>query len=59
MFMYEKDGKLNIMFQGTQVPASGTPDVELYKEGDSVHLKISGKDVSTGTAAASDPETGN
>ena len=52
MFMYEKDGKLNIMFQGTQIPASGTPDVELYKDGDSVHLKISGKDVSTGVAAA-------
>lgn len=52
MFMYEKDGKLNIMFQGTQIPASGTPDVELYKDGDSVHLKISGKDVSTAAAAA-------
>ena len=47
-----KDGKLNIMFQGTQIPASGTPDVELYKDGNSVHLKISGKDVSTGAAAA-------
>ena len=52
MFMYEKDGKLNIMFQGTQIPSSGTPDVELYKDGNSVHLKISGKDVSTGAAAA-------
>lgn len=54
MFMYEKDGKLNIMFQGTQIPASGTPDVELYKDGDSVHLKISGKDVSTAAAAAAE-----
>lgn len=52
MFMYEKDGKLNIMFQGTQIPASGTPDVELYKDGESVHVKISGKDVSTAAAAA-------
>lgn len=52
MFMYEKDGKLNIMFQGTQIPASGTPDVELYKDGDSVYLKISGKDVSTATSAS-------
>lgn len=62
MFMYEKDGKLNIMFQGTQIPASGTPDVELYKDGESVHLKISGKDVSTGAAAeakaASDQKSG-
>lgn len=56
MFMYEKDGKLNIMFQGTQIPASGTPDVELYKDGDSVHLKISGKDVSTAAAAAAETE---
>lgn len=63
MFMYEKDGKLNIMFQSTQIPVSGTPDVELYKEGDSVYLKISGKEVSTATAsaetkAASDQKTG-
>lgn len=62
MFMYEEDGKLNIMFQGTQIPASGTPDVELYKDGDSVHLKISGKDVSTAAAAetkaASDQKSG-
>lgn len=63
MFIYEKDGKLNIMFQSNQIPTSGTPDVELYKDGDSVHLKISGKDVSTATAAvetkaASDQKTG-
>lgn len=45
MFIYEKDGKLNIMFQATQIPVEGTPDVSLYKEGETVHVMVSGKEI--------------
>lgn len=42
MFIYEKDGKLNVMFQATQIPAKGTPDVVLYKEDNTVTAEIGG-----------------
>lgn len=45
MFIYEKDGKLNIMFQATQIPVEGTPDVSLYKDGETVHVMVSGKEI--------------
>lgn len=32
MFMYEKDGKLNIMFQATQIPAEEDADVVVWKD---------------------------
>ena len=51
MFIYEgnKDGKevLNIVFEGTQIPVKN-PDVQLWKDGDTVHVKIGNKDF-TGT----------
>ena len=43
MFIYEKDGKLNVMFQATQIPATGTPDVVLYKKDNTVTAEIGGK----------------
>ena len=57
MFIYE--GKklvdnvevecLNIMFQNTQVPATGNPDICLFAsgEGDSreIHVQVSGSDI--------------
>ena len=48
MFIYEKDGKLNIMFQATQIPVAenATPDVQLYKDGETVHVTVGGKEVS-------------
>lgn len=49
MFIYEKDGKLDIMFQATQIPASGTPDVCLWKTGSTVHAQISGKEITVDT----------
>ena len=45
MFIYETNGKLNVMFQATQIPVDGTPDVQLYKEDDVVHVFIDGKEV--------------
>lgn len=32
MFIYEKEGKLNIMFQATQIPAEGEADVVVWKD---------------------------
>lgn len=48
MFIYEKDSKLNIMFQATQIPVAedATPDVQLYKDGETVHVTVGGKEVS-------------
>lgn len=57
MFIYE--GKklvnsvevdcLNIMFQNTQIPASGTPDICLYASGEgaerAIHVQVSGSDI--------------
>ncbi len=57
MFIYE--GKklvdttevdcLNIMFQNTQMPTSGTPDICLYATGEgaekAIHIQVSGSDI--------------
>lgn len=32
MFIYEKEGKLNIMFQATQIPAVDEADVVIWKD---------------------------
>lgn len=42
MFMYEKEGKLNIMFQATQIPAGGEADVVVWKDEETgkVYAKI-------------------
>ena len=32
MFIYEKEGKLNIMFQATQIPAEEEADVVVWKD---------------------------
>jgi hypothetical protein len=56
MFIYE--GKksvngvevecLNIMFQKSQMPTSGTPDVSIYKDNtDKVHIQVEGTDINT------------
>lgn len=56
MFIYE--GKklvsgvevecLNIMFQNSQMPTSGTPDVSIYKDNaDKVHIQVDGTDINT------------
>lgn len=55
MFIYEKDGKLNIMFQATQIPVEGTPDVSLYKEGDTVHVMVSGKEIAAAETQSDAP----
>lgn len=49
MFIYEQDGKLNIMLQATQIPVTGTPDVQLYKDGETVHVTVGGKEVTVAT----------
>lgn len=45
MFIYEKDGKLNIMFQATQIPVAenAAPDVLFYKDGETVRVTVGGK----------------
>ena len=57
MFIYE--GKklvdsvevdcLNIMFQNTQIPTTGTPDICLYASGEgaerAIHIQVSGTDI--------------
>ena len=57
MFIYE--GKklvdevevecLNIMFQNTQMPAAGTPDICLFATGEGeekeIHIQVSGSDI--------------
>lgn len=42
MFIYEKEGKLNIMFQATQIPVEGDADVVVWKaeETGKVYAKI-------------------
>lgn len=56
MFMYE--GKklvsgvevecLNIMFQNSQMPTSGIPDVSIYKDNaGKVHIQVEGTDINT------------
>lgn len=45
MFIYEKDGKLDIMFQNTQTPTSGAPDIQMYKDSRKVYVKVSGSNV--------------
>ncbi len=42
MFIYEKEGKLNIMFQSTQIPAVGEADVVIWKDEETgkVYAKI-------------------
>ena len=42
MFIYEKEGKLNIMFQSTQIPATDEADVVVWKDEETgkVYAKI-------------------
>lgn len=41
MFVYERHGKLNIMFQSTQIPAQGREaDVVLWSDGEKVFIQI-------------------
>lgn len=42
MFIYEKEGKLNIMFQSTQIPAVEEADVVVWKDEETgkVYAKI-------------------
>lgn len=43
MFIYEKEGKLNIMFQATQIPAEGEADVVVWKDETGIFAKIGGQ----------------
>ena len=39
---------LNIMFQNSQMPTSGIPDVSIYKDNeDKVHIQVEGTDINT------------
>ena len=42
MFIYEKEGKLNIMFQSTQIPTTDEADVVVWKDEETgkVYAKI-------------------
>lgn len=44
MLMYEKNGKLILDFQKSQIPAE-VSDVQLYKEDSTVHVKIGDNDL--------------
>ena len=53
MFVYEKDGKLCIAFQSTQIPPE-TPDVVIEKVDGVTYVKVDGNAVATDSSAASD-----
>lgn len=44
MLMYEKNGKLILDFQKSSIPAE-VNDVQLYKEGDTVHVLVGDNDL--------------
>lgn len=48
MFIYEKDGKLCVAFQSTQVPPE-TPDVVIEKVEGVTYIKVDGHAVTTTT----------
>lgn len=52
MFVYEKDGKLCIAFQSTQIPPE-TPDVVIEKVDGVTYVKVDGNTVATDSSAAS------
>lgn len=61
MFIYEKDGTLNIMFQKTQFPAAdeNSVDILLKKVGDEVKILIDGKTLDTDGALSVSPTSAN
>ena len=56
MFIYEKDGKLCIAFQSTQVPPE-TPDVVIEKVGGVTYVKVDGHKVTTDASVSSVADT--
>ena len=43
MFVYEKDGKLNVQFGAGQIPAE-TPDI-VFEKTTATAIKVNGKDI--------------
>ena len=52
MLMYEKNGKLILDFQKSEIPAE-VSDVQLYKEDSTVHVKIGDNDLGDTTKVLS------
>lgn len=61
MFIYEKDGTLDIMFQKGQFPAANenSVDILLKKVGDEVKIMIQGKTLDTDGALSVSPTEAN
>ena len=57
MFIYEKDGTLDMIFQKTQFPATedSKVDIMLKKTGDTVQILINGKPIDTNGALSVSP----
>ena len=49
MFIYEKDGKLNISFEKKTIPEEITPDIVMSKEGSTVTVSVGDYDISGDT----------
>ncbi len=61
MFIYEKDGTLDIMFQKSQFPAAdaNSVDILLKKVGDEVKILIDGKTIDTNGELSVSPTSAN
>lgn len=61
MFIYEKDGTLDIMFQRTQFPATedSKVDIMLKKADNKVQILINGKPIDTNGALSVSPTSAN
>lgn len=59
MFIYEKDGKLNIMVASNMPAEAGkTADIVIEADGDKAKILVNGSDISVSSSAASDAESG-
>ena len=55
MFMYEKDGKLVLNFQQSQIPTDNG-DIELYKKDGTVHAVIGNTEMSEDNKSVNDTQ---
>lgn len=58
MFIYEKDGKLNIMVASNMPAAAGEKaDIVIEADGGKAKILVNGSDISVSSSAASDAES--
>ncbi len=59
MFIYEKDGKLNIMVASNMPAEAGkTADIVIEADGGKAKILVNGSDISVSSSAVSETESG-